>query len=193
MSFDRCDVIWESKPWKDDLGRTAEFLEESSSSSVIDDEQVQMRIEKAIMGAAYAMRKLRDAEKLSESVLGTQVHARRFPSTPKHVDLMNWHNPREQYDFDRGRNHTFSLGQFCNEVIHSWVFVIEHDENGSLAGILLSSDKHRNKCLFRIELDEVLKLIRKVAADWPDGARMRRDPETNDWESVNFYQPDEES
>lgn len=178
-------MIWESSYWKEDLLRTASFLRDFGAT---DDwnERTQVRLEKEVMGAAYSIRKLKDAKKLSEEVLKVQAHAERFPSTGKHVDQMNWHHVDKLYDFDRGQRHTLSLTQFCNQLIHSWVFMSEEAEDGSLGAILVCSDKDRNECLFRVERDEILKVLEAVGSDDPDAFVKIREPDTGDFKVRNF-------
>ena len=179
-------MIWESKHWKEGLARTDEFLRECGASPVIEDEEAQVRLEKEIMWAAYAIRKLQDSKKLSESVIRSQIFAQRCPSKSKHVNHMNSHKLHERFDFEETNQHTFSLRRFCNELIHSWIFATDHNDAGELEAILIASDNHRNKCVFRVELDEITKTIEAVSNDWPNTTAMTRDPKTGDWNVFNY-------
>jgi hypothetical protein len=73
---------------------------------------------------------------------------------------------------------------FCNLFIHSFVFVPEQQENGSLADASVSSDRTRKEKLYFVDLAHILKAFRTVGRDYPSSQHMRRNEDTHQWEEV---------
>lgn len=71
------------------------------------------------------------------------------------------------YDFGKKAELKKDLVFVCNQVIHSFVFEFEILAKGSLAGILVSSDRERCKRLFRIPVGEVIRIFERVGNDYP--------------------------
>jgi hypothetical protein len=106
-----------------------------------------------------------------------------YPCT-KMVDYLNAHRIDESFDLQVTNSEERDLEFLCNQFIHSYVFVSAHNEDDSLAGIYISSDRARTSRLYFVSLAQVLQAFRTVGKDYPRSQRMQRNEETLQWEEV---------
>ena len=115
--------------------------------------------------AAYAVRKLAEARKLSDEVEGHAIKGWAYPGTGKPVHLRNWDRLTELYDLSEPKSIQLSLTDFCNQFIHSFVFMVGMTESGGLQGFYVASDRVREKRLLYFELNEITTALGKVVND----------------------------
>ncbi len=116
--------------------------------------------------AAYAVRKLIEAFKVSDDVASMRINAAKHPAIGRVADLMNWHQIDQLYDLSESEPWQLSLKEFCNQIIHSFVFVPCLGEGRSnLVGLFVSSDHQRARGLFYFDIDLVIQLLEAVAHD----------------------------
>jgi len=172
-------MIWESSFWKDPLLASANWLRKVRLTDRTT-EKTFVRIEKELFFGFYSIRKLLDAKKVSTATESMTFEMTWYPNI-KHVDYLNWHKIDELYDLNKSNTEIHDLRFLCNQFIHSYVFSPVADSE-RLKGFYLSSDKDRNKRLYFVEVDLVLKLFRTVSRDYPSKVTMKRNPNTDDWE-----------
>ena len=169
-------MIWESGPWKRDLLRRAHTLcrrrkqrrwVEASFASV----------EQDIFLSAYAIRKLLDAYKISDEVESASLVATAYEKRQSWpVDIQNAHKPNELYDLARdGVEVNLSLRQFCNQVIHSFIFFVEREEWGGLTGFYVASDREKESRVLHFDLDEVIETLTNIVEDDIVTMRVQRE------------------
>jgi len=180
-------MIWESSFWKQDLLRLCTRLCKVRED-LIWSERNTVRFEKDMFISFYSIRKLIEAKKLSRDVIAVRIAASSFPATGKEVTYMNWHKLDELYDFDRGRQESLKLEFLCNQLIHSYVFSPIFEDHGPLLGILLSSDRMRNKRLFEVSVDEIIRVLRAVGHDYPSAGQFTFNESTRDYD-VDLFDP----
>jgi hypothetical protein len=140
------------------------------------------RLEQDVFVAAYAVRKLLEANKLSTSLVDKMVEVTTYPRKSQQMDHLNWHRLDEHFDLDSGGPRTIRLRDLCNQIIHSYVFMERFDgKPPRLAGLFFSSDVQRQQGVHEIELARLVKLLRRIAEDSPDHAVSVRDPKTWEW------------
>jgi hypothetical protein len=71
---------------------------------------------------------------------------------------------------------------FCDLVIHSFIFMEILNDDRTIGGFLITSDKTKTKGLWQFELDTVIGLIERTAEDWPAVSSAIRNPETDETE-----------
>lgn len=158
-------MIWESWPWKAEVARLAKRLKMRKSQKRWT-EATGARVEQEVFYLAYAIRKLLEAKKLSDELEAHPVKVVQHPPTGRAVDFMNWHKIDELYDLSKQTNKTLSVRDWCNQVIHSFIFIVSCDDNSAgLAGLFLSSDRQRTKGVFYVSVDEILALANAVVHD----------------------------
>jgi hypothetical protein len=97
-------------------------------------------------------------------------------------DLLDWHHVDRHYDFSKPKRGTMGARDFCDMIIHSFVFSECLNEDRTIDGFLVTSDKLKTKGLWHFEIGTVIGLMERTAADNPPTAFMSRDPDTGELE-----------
>lgn len=161
------DDSWE---WKDELRRDLRSLRRKLSRARLSEqasEEAIVAVEKFALVAAYIIRKLKEAGKLSdeleaEATLPVQAFPRADTSYP--VDLMSRHNIDRAYDLRFASHRKLSLDAACNRLIHSFVFTVALEAE-TPCGFLFNSDRMKEREVYLVTLDDFLSLVRSVLAD----------------------------
>jgi hypothetical protein len=130
-----------------------------------------------VMSAAFAIRKLIEAHKISDGLVAEAVRAWRHTLTGRPVDIWSRHEFIEHYDMEHAQPVALGLTEFCNQVVHSWVFMLSvtgsrpHHFNG----VYLSSDRARKKHVHFVAAPDLIKVIRDVGLDNIVGVQWQRD------------------
>jgi hypothetical protein len=144
-----------------------------------------MRVEREIFVGFYTIRKLISTFKLSKSTKQISVTLESFPATQGEiVDYYNRHNFDELFELDLGTQEQHDLEFLCNQVIHSYIFIIGLCEDGIIKGFYLTSDRMRHKKLYFVPLAQVVSLFRTVGRDYPKKIHLERDPQTDQWRDM---------
>ncbi len=121
------------------------------------------KTEQEIFLAAYIVRKLLDSKKISDEVESSLVKGSEYPSHNHPVDIMNWHKIDELYDLSSEKEITLELREFCNQIIHSFVFVPSVQDG--LEGFFVASDRKKSSRVFYFEIEEIIHAVERVAYD----------------------------
>lgn len=155
-------MIWDSLPWKRELTRLAESLRRRKSQRRWPGSSL-ARVEQEIFLSAYVIRKLLDSNKVSDEVASSSLRGRAHKHCSGTVDIMNWHKIDELYDLSSGEEISLGLRDFCNQIIHSFVFVLAIT-NG-LEGFYVASDRDKSSRLLYFDIDEVINTLVEVSED----------------------------
>jgi hypothetical protein len=172
-------VIWESKPWKDDLLANARLLKRLQPKRR--SARWEYEIERVVFISVYAMRKLWEAGKHSSAWQNRLSPCSLHKPKGKHVDRLNWHRLGELYHLENSENVSLTAIELCNRLIHSFVFVVVSGPRRTIDGFFFTSDQTRHRGLWFIEFSEILALLTETGRDYPSSGHMVRDPRTNDW------------
>jgi hypothetical protein len=168
-------VIADSIPWKEDLLRVANALEKRKGQ-IRWTERTTFLVERDAMTAAYAVRKLIEAHKLSDEVLRGGVPVRSHKLIGEPVDIWNRDEFYQHYDMEQAQNETLALTEFCNQIIHSWVWMPSaDDETDRFDGIYVSSDRARKEHIYFVSVDVLVTVFRTVGHDDIVAWRMEMD------------------
>jgi hypothetical protein len=169
-------VITDSTPWKIELLRIADRLERKKTQRRWT-EQTGFLVERDVMVGAYALRKLLEARKISDLLANRQVlikeHVLLEGSRPP--DMHNRYFIWENYDLDVCKEHAFTLWAFCNQIIHSWNWMISATEDDQFDGFYVSSDRERRSSLYFVAIDLYIELLRAVGSETVVSITMGRD------------------
>lgn len=175
-------MIHESRYWKTPLVRGANWLNRVVITEE-NDEAALARAEREVFIGFYAIRKLLQTLKLSESTRRLRSELEWFAPRPgQTVDYFHRSNVDELYDLDYPTKEVRDLGFMCNQVIHSYVFVNMTNEEGKLAGFFVSSDTMRRRRLYFFSLPVVVDAFRAVGRDYPKSGHYKFNEATSDWE-----------
>lgn len=136
-----------------------------------------MRIEKEIFVGFYSVRKLLESVKVSDSTRSSKYELTWFPNV-KSVDVMNHHRVDELYDFEKPNSEQRDIGFVCNLFVHSFVFSLVG--NDRLEGIIVASDRTKNKKAYLVPLATIQAIFRLMGRDYPCHSVFKRNPETGE-------------
>lgn len=160
-------MIFESAPWKNRVLKFAERLTRRTKQKKYSDRTYEL-IEEEVFYSSYAIRKLIEASKLSQSTIDFKFPVVTYPPTGKNVSKMNFHNLDELYRMDVPRSLDKDLTFIINQIIHSYVFTLGFDSDSKLDSFLVSSDFERNKSLYHIQIMDYIWLLNRVGHDYPN-------------------------
>jgi nucleotide-binding universal stress UspA family protein len=169
-------LIEDSVPWKEELLRIAETLDRRTTQRRWT-ERTSFLVERDVMNAAYAIRKLNEARKISDELAQERVTVERHQLLGKPVDIWNRFEFYKHYDMERSDTVQLTLAEFCNQIIHSWVWMISvtDDPSPRFNGIYVSSDRARKRCVYFIPVGTLIRLCREIGVDDIVSMQMRRD------------------
>jgi len=141
-----------------------------------------MLIERTVFFAAYTMRRLDDANKLSSSWRGAAVKCSQYPSLGERPNQMNWHRIEKFYNLSKPTVCSMGARHFCDLVIHSYIFVECVQADRELEGFFVTSDKKVTQALWLFSVDAIADLMERTAADNPSTVIMNRNDKTGEAE-----------
>jgi hypothetical protein len=174
-------VISDSSPWKSELERLEVRLRRLCTKKW-SDKFSSFKYERDIFYAAYVVRKLIEAVRVSDECEAYRIEAIEYAPTTKVSDLLNRDNIDELFDLSEGKSCRLGLREFCNQIIHSFIFAPCFDEELSvLTGLFVASDRQRSACLLYFEIENVIGLVHEVSQDDIVDMQMVRDRNTKQW------------
>lgn len=182
-------MIYESGFWKDDLLKQAKVLRSRMTQKRWTENSF-ARLEQTVMLGFYSIRKLIEAKKLSDSVVNKCIDVNAYTWKGKPVTKINWGDIDKLYDLDAAQPATEKLIFFCNQFIHSYIFVTSFDENNCLNGLFISSDKKRHKTLYFIEMRQIIDLFEQIGNDYPSFQSLIFDEKLGDYRVLNLTRDD---
>ena len=140
------------------------------------------RLEKDIFITLYSIRKLIEANKISDRTSSCQFTLIAYPAKGKMVTKMNWHKLEELFYLDNPHPVNKEALFICNQIIHSYIFVPSFNTKNRLEGILFCSDRERNKQLYHLKVDALIRFMERVGKDYPTKLSMIFNQEKKDYQ-----------
>jgi hypothetical protein len=137
------------------------------------------------MNGFYAVRKLIESQKLSQSLMSKHFTVTEFPPSGKAANLLNWHHIDRLLRLDEPNKTSVDLLSLCNQFVHSYVFVRSLSDQNKLTGIFVASDWKRRSCLYHIEIKQAVELFEEVGRDHPTEAHFVWDKKKQDYRVTN--------
>lgn len=158
-------MLNESFLYKDEL--KAGLAEVGARDLAGGDEHEWVRLERYVFWAAFVIRKLAEANKLSDEFEEERFEVERFPRIDQSrlQDFLNWDTIEKFYDLSGSTKQEQAGLWLCNQFIHSFVFLPEVDDAQALTALYFNSDHSRSEWLFRIDWQEFRRLVELVASD----------------------------
>ncbi len=173
-------MIWDSVYWKNDLLRMAKEMTRKKNMLIWRDRSF-AKFEKDIFYTFFAIRKLAEANKLSDDTVSMAIKLRICPPKLSNVTNSNWHNIERFFYLNRREDGEKTLKFVCDQMIHSYIFCPVFDENNMLEGVLFSSDFQRNKKLFFVDIDTVITILNICGNDFPNKVVKTYDEKKKDF------------
>ena len=172
-------MIWQSQYWKEPLIESAAVLENFAQQQIELSEEDEAKIEREIFIGFYSIRKLMDARKITDSTKNFKLVLVWYPNIKK-VSVFDYNRPDDLYDFSVANKETRSLLFICNQIIHSYMFVILVNEQQGFEGIVFCSDKDKDSKLYFMDTRQIVEVFRLVGNDDPVEYIFERDPVTDE-------------
>jgi len=168
-------MIWESGYWKSDLIKDADILNKWSKKKPSNRQYV--LFEKKIFIAAFAIRKLLEAEKIgSDFPMWTFGVSKFLKKTKDPIDYMNSHKIDRFYELDREVKDSLSIPSLCNKIIHSYIFSLKMNESEEAVSFLFTSDETKEECIYEMNLEKFTNLLKWIGYSDVIKSRQIRDP-----------------
>lgn len=100
---------------------------------------------------------------------------RRSSLPARRPDIWARATPSDYYDLPHGTSAVLSITDLCNQVIHSYIWMLSATEAGDFDGIYVASDRQRLSGLFFIPVDRFIELFRAVGSEDITYLQMQRD------------------
>ena len=156
-------MIWNSGPWKDELERIGTDLDRRRAQRRWTDRSLAI-VERSVMVGFYMVRKLMEARKLSDNYAASRLRLRCHPRSGPIPDPLNWHQLDRFYDLEVTSPAERDVGFVCNQVVHSFVFVVSADRRG-LEGFFVASDRARSGQLYFMSAESAVSVLLGAARD----------------------------
>jgi hypothetical protein len=167
-------MISDSIPWREELWRVADRLERKAQQKRWT-ERSSFLVERDMMTSAYAIRRLSEAHKISDDLARTRVPVVRYGRVGTVPDIWDRHEFWTHYDLENGKRDLITIPHLCNQLIHSFVWIISGNEDTELFdGAFVASEKERVKHLYFLPVQSLIDLCRKVAAEDIDSIQYQR-------------------
>lgn len=165
-------MIYESHYWKESLLKSANWLSNLRLSEN-SRESTYVKLEKELMLGFYSVRKLIETIKISDSTKSLKFDIHWY----KNKKVVNWLNHlyiHENYDLNKSNYEQRNIEFICNLFVHSFVFVVSGA--GKLDGVYVATDRQKNKKVYFVPLNIILKIFRSVGRDYPNSATFTKLP-----------------
>jgi len=163
-------MIFESPPWKQQLLRDAGNLKKITKTPLNgeNDDLLLTRLERLIFVSAYSMRKLHESGKLSTDWTRIRLPCLRFAFVGKAAPTaLTAHKIEKFYELNNPHGVNLSSDEFCDRIIHSFVFSPVIGEENCIEGFHLTSDRLKRQCLWFVPLSDVITLMIRTGKDYP--------------------------
>ncbi|WP_454688343.1 hypothetical protein [Achromobacter aloeverae] len=167
-------MIHESNYWKSDLLKLANTLERRLTQTRWNDKNL-FTIEKEIFFGFYAIRKLIESKKISDSITQCKHKMKEFPYSGNSESLLTYMKDNE-YDLASGETAYLTTIELCNQFIHSYHFLPFLPDEKHLIGFFFCSDRKRTSGIYMITVFDVVNIYRSVGSNYPTIMRRERLP-----------------
>ena len=174
-------MIRESGPWKDALLADAAVMERWASKPNATSRR-SLLIEREVFLAAYTIRKLWEAQKLSTSFRDRSLRCITYPAISDRITHLNNHELDKLYDFECPEEKTIVVRDLLDLIIHSFAFCECLRDDMTTEGFLVSSDRKRYDRVWFVEMDAFISLMRQVGTDYPSSMTGAFNRDKNHWE-----------
>lgn len=155
-------VIFESSYWRDHLHRQARFLRDKTTQKRWPEASF-AKLEREVMIGFYSVRKLHEAQKISNRTFEYPVQLSSYRARGKAVGHLNWHRIDELYELSNSAQIEKPLSFIVNQLIHSFVFLPIFGEDGGVEKIAFNSDRTKGKTLYALPLIGIAEIFAMVA------------------------------
>ncbi|WP_141441350.1 hypothetical protein [Vreelandella titanicae] len=160
----------ESCYWKEDLLRSSKKFKPVSKPPRWS-EKLQVNFEKEVIISFFMIRKLMESNKLSKSTISYKAQVFRSLCINK-VNNRNFWDIMELYELESEQVVSKSIGFICNQLIHGGAIYAYREKDRNWGGIYTCSDFEREKFIYKIPINEIIKILDMAGNDYPGRITM---------------------
>ncbi|MES2484770.1 MAG: hypothetical protein V4581_02325 [Bacteroidota bacterium] len=205
-------MILESYYWKKELIKTSKKITKKIKIPKNWKPSKHASFEKEIMLGFYIIRKLMDANKLTNKICSSKFDCKVYSNNGKQVTLLNKFSIEENYNLENSKIQKLDLKFLINQFIHSYIFspvikyvdeqslnllekgeisdeeLAEITENGTmeLCGIFFNSDTNKNKYLYEIDISQIINIFDLVGNCNVTRIEMKFNPKKGEYDTIQF-------
>lgn len=166
-------MIHESSYWKEPLLEMARRLTALTVKLDLSEEQF-AQIERDIFIGFYSIRRLLEAhEKITDETRSKKIKLR-WHGNCNVVTRHNRHRIDELYDLNNSQEEMRDIFFVCHRIIHSYIFTPYFNQTG-FAGIIFTSDIDKDKRIYLLNAEEIIRIFKIVGNDYPHKIIWKRD------------------
>ena len=113
---------------------------------------------------------------------GTAIKCRRYSPTGKKSTWLDRDHIDRHYNLEKPKPENMGARAFCDLVVHSFVFMESVNDDRTIAGFFITSDKTKARGLWEFELTTIIDLMKRTAEDWPAVGAFLVNPQTGETE-----------
>lgn len=169
-------MISDAIPWKEELLRVARSIEQRTTQRRWT-ERTTFLVERNLMNAGYAIRRLNEARRISDNLAAQPIPVQMHMLTGGPIDIWNRGEYWEHFDMDNPQTVELSLTEFTNQLIHSWVWSLSSTESPPYLfnGVFVASDWASKKHLYFFSASTLIELFHAVGDDHVVSSLYQRD------------------
>ncbi len=173
----------ESRYWKSDLLKHAKDLQPKKNPARMTEKMI-YEFEKRLIISFFIVRKMLESDKISNNIKRYRAKIYEYKSK-RMINKLNVHSIEKNYDLYNEITISRDIKFISNQFIHSstiWSSRISK-RNRNWSDIYLCSDYEKTKALYRIPIEEIIKIFNLVGNDYPTHTiQSRWNEKTNDYE-----------
>ena len=163
----------ESYYWKHDLLKYAKQFKPVSKPPRWS-ERIEVNFEKDVTIVFFMIRKLIESTKLSSQTIKYKAPIFRSPCRKK-VNNRNFSDIKELYDLENEEQVLKNVNFLCNQLIHGGAMYAYREKDRNWGGIFTCSDFEREKYVYRLPIQEIIKILEIAGNDYPHTITMAYD------------------
>lgn len=178
-------MIYESYPWKQEIKRRIQQIKKYNTITRMSEkpDSTCFILEKNIMYSAFAIRKLIECKKLSDSADSYSMQTTAYkPIVP--INRINRWPSEDTHDLEHSIELSVMGKNVCNWIIHSYIFCLKHDEKDQIVDFMVSSDYDKNTFLYSIDLHNWFDYLSYIANDDVVQSNFRYNTRKKDYDVI---------
>lgn len=178
---------WQGYPWKNEIATQLERVEIHFHEIISDDFSGEHSpfdmLDRAIVLCAFSIRRMIEKKLVTDRLASFTISVNNFSAKDGSSFRRPYHSRsgghvHESYDFGDIKVMKMTAEDLANEIIHSAQIMISHNEPGLRDGILLASDRHSDKRVLNLTIEEFREFAQMILDDNVVSSSDGWDPET---------------
>jgi len=170
----------ESVYWKEDLLEHARRLKPVAKPPRWSERRV-VNFEKELIISFFCIRKLIEADKVSNKSKQYRADVFCYAPKDKKITKMNQWDIDDIYDLQNEKSVRRNILFLANQLIHSSTLYAYRESDRNWGGVYVCSDFERDRTIYRIPVQEIIKILKLVGTDYPSMLEMTWDYESGDY------------